>query len=184
MNRNKTTNKDIQIYVKAARKSGVVVPGGANGGGWFRLAVACGYVGDSDKNTIRDFLRIKFDGVARCVYSEAERQARSSLNAAKRRSGLTVDKSPDPVQKRPSVASNDFLLSYEWRRLRMQALKKHGAKCQCCGASPATGAVMNVDHIKPRKIYPELALDLDNLQVLCSECNHGKGNWDTTDWRR
>lgn len=53
----------------------------------------------------------------------------------------------------------------------------------CCGATPATGAVMNVDHIKPRKLYPHLALDVDNLQILCSDCNHGKGNWDMTDWR-
>ena len=82
------------------------------------------------------------------------------------------------------VATNEFLLSYEWRRVRMEALKKCGAKCQCCGASPATGAVINVDHIKPRKFYPHLALDVDNLQVLCAECNHGKGNWDETDWRK
>lgn len=61
--------------------------------------------------------------------------------------------------------------------------KKYGPRCQCCGATPATGAVMNVDHIKPRKIFPELALDPDNLQILCDECNHGKGNWDMTDWR-
>jgi 5-methylcytosine-specific restriction endonuclease McrA len=82
-----------------------------------------------------------------------------------------------------SVESKDFLQTYEWRRVRMEALKKYGPVCQCCGASPATGAVMNVDHIKPRKIFPHLALDVDNLQVLCSPCNHGKGNWDMTDWR-
>lgn len=81
------------------------------------------------------------------------------------------------------VASSDFLHTYEWRKLRMEALKLHGAKCQCCGATPATGAVMNVDHIKPRKLFPELALSLENLQVLCGDCNHGKGNWDQTDWR-
>lgn len=80
-------------------------------------------------------------------------------------------------------ASNEFLFSYEWRKLRMEALKKYGARCQCCGATPATGAVMNVDHIKPRKVFPELALTLTNLQILCHECNHGKGNWDMTDWR-
>lgn len=55
--------------------------------------------------------------------------------------------------------------------------------CQSCGATPESGAVMNVDHIKPRKIYPELALTESNLQVLCHECNHGKGNWDMTDFR-
>ena len=81
------------------------------------------------------------------------------------------------------VASKDFLQTYEWRVLRMKALKKYGARCMCCGATPATGAVMNVDHIKPRKHFPELALELSNLQILCHECNHGKGNWDATDWR-
>ena len=82
------------------------------------------------------------------------------------------------------VKSNAFLSSYEWRRVRMEALKMYGGRCQCCGASPATGAVLNVDHIKPRKKYPHLALNVDNLQVLCGACNHGKGNWDETDWRK
>lgn len=80
--------------------------------------------------------------------------------------------------------SDSFLQSYVWRKIRMEALKKYGTKCQCCGASPETGAVMNVDHVKPRQTHPGLALELSNLQVLCAECNHGKGNWDQTDWRR
>jgi 5-methylcytosine-specific restriction endonuclease McrA len=42
---------------------------------------------------------------------------------------------------------------------------------------------MNVDHVKPRKLFPALSLDKGNLQVLCEVCNHGKGNWDQTDWR-
>jgi 5-methylcytosine-specific restriction endonuclease McrA len=82
-----------------------------------------------------------------------------------------------------NVKNDDFLSSYEWRKLRMQALKKYGPVCMCCGDSPKNGAVMNVDHIKPRKLFPSLALDIDNLQILCSPCNHGKGNWDFTDWR-
>lgn len=87
------------------------------------------------------------------------------------------------ITKPNYVASTSFLNSYEWRKLRMEALIKYGRKCVCCGATPDSGAVMNVDHIKPRKTHPELALDLNNLQILCSECNHGKGNWDNTDWR-
>jgi 5-methylcytosine-specific restriction endonuclease McrA len=81
------------------------------------------------------------------------------------------------------TSTDAFLLTYEWRKVRMEALKKYGARCQCCGATPSHGAVMNVDHIKPRKLFPHLALDINNLQVLCHECNHGKGNWDMTDWR-
>lgn len=87
-------------------------------------------------------------------------------------------------RKREVLPTDDaFLLSYEWRQVRMQALKRDGARCCCCGATPADGRVMHVDHIKPRKHFPQLALDLNNLQVLCDVCNHGKGNWDQTDWR-
>lgn len=83
----------------------------------------------------------------------------------------------------PVEATDAFLLSYEWRKLRMVVLKKYGSRCQCCGASPADGVRMHVDHIKPRRLFPELALTESNLQVLCEVCNHGKGNWDQTDWR-
>src|SRR5262249_39926358 len=39
------------------------------------------------------------------------------------------------------------------------------------------------DHIKPRSKFPELELELGNLQVLCADCNLGKRAWDQTDWR-
>jgi 5-methylcytosine-specific restriction endonuclease McrA len=52
------------------------------------------------------------------------------------------------------------------------------------GATAETsGSVMHVDHIKPRWKYPELSLSFENLQVLCKDCNLGKGGWDETDWR-
>jgi 5-methylcytosine-specific restriction endonuclease McrA len=85
--------------------------------------------------------------------------------------------------KKSKFAKTEFLETYAWRKLRMQILLRYGSRCMCCGATPQTGAVMNVDHIKPRLTHPELALDSENLQILCGECNHGKGNWDTTDWR-
>lgn len=87
----------------------------------------------------------------------------------------------DRLEKR--AISDKFYNSYAWRKLRYVAIKTCGAKCQCCGRSAADGVVMHVDHIKPRKKFPELALLLSNLQVLCNLCNHGKGNWDETDWR-
>lgn len=77
-----------------------------------------------------------------------------------------------------------FLMCREWRVIRMRVLERDGAKCACCGRTAAHGVVMNVDHIKPRIRHPELALSESNLQVLCNECNHGKGNKFETDWRR
>lgn len=78
--------------------------------------------------------------------------------------------------------SDEFLQSFEWRKLRLQVLLKYNRQCQCCGAKPPE-AIIHVDHIKPRKTHPELALEINNLQVLCHECNHGKGNWLVADFR-
>jgi hypothetical protein len=76
-----------------------------------------------------------------------------------------------------------FYDSRPWLDIRYQALMKHGAKCQCCGRSRHDGVTIHVDHIKSRSKYPHLELSLDNLQVLCNECNVGKSNRDETDWR-
>jgi 5-methylcytosine-specific restriction endonuclease McrA len=95
---------------------------------------------------------------------------------------------PDPVPPLPIgkrfEQTDAFLESREWRQIRYRALRLHGAKCLCCGHTAQTsGKPLHVDHIKPRALFPELALDLNNLQVLCADCNLGKGAWDQTDWR-
>lgn len=94
-----------------------------------------------------------------------------------------INKKTKRSKRKKRLIRDEFLHSYEWRKLRIKAIEKYGNRCQCCGAGPKDGATINVDHIKPRKHYPELALDLDNLQILCHTCNHGKGNWSETDWR-
>lgn len=71
-----------------------------------------------------------------------------------------------------------FYSSKPWRKLRYQVLLKYSGKCQCCGSR----GPLNVDHIKPRRKYPELEMEISNLQVLCADCNAGKGD-DETDWR-
>lgn len=90
-----------------------------------------------------------------------------------------------PAKRGSQFAKDEFLQSYEWRRLRMEVLVERGARCECCGADPKKhdGVRINVDHIKPRKLFPELAREKSNLQILCDVCNHGKGNWNQTDWR-
>jgi len=77
----------------------------------------------------------------------------------------------------------EFYTSQAWLQLRYLAIKNTNGKCQCCGSGASDGAVIQVDHIKPRSRYPELELSLDNLQVLCRFCNSGKGAWDDTSWK-
>jgi 5-methylcytosine-specific restriction endonuclease McrA len=81
------------------------------------------------------------------------------------------------------IKSDAFLKSFEWRKVRMAALANNEAVCECCGARAKDEVVLNVDHIKPRKYFPHLALTLENLQVLCADCNAGKGNDYQINWR-
>ncbi len=92
--------------------------------------------------------------------------------------GVTIEVVAAPYTDAEFAYANApaFLASFEWRQLRLKALQKYGRRCLCCGATPATGAVMHVDHVRPRRKFPQLALDINNLQVLCEDCNHGKGN--------
>lgn len=112
-----------------------------------------------------------------------ERRTKRSVVEGAYRALAALDKAWIEIKRIPNAEDPAFLQSKAWKRLRLQAIKLHGSKCQACGATPASGAVLNVDHIKPRLLFPALALRIDNLQVLCSECNEGKGNWDMTDFR-
>lgn len=78
----------------------------------------------------------------------------------------------------------NFYLSGRWRVLRYEVIKERGNACEVCGASPAllAGTVIHVDHIKPRHLFPYLEFEKSNLQILCEQCNKGKGAWDQTDW--
>lgn len=78
---------------------------------------------------------------------------------------------------------SDFYKSRQWLELRYLALSSAKGKCACCGATSHEGAQLHVDHIKPRSRFPGLELSLENLQVLCSQCNLGKGSWGEDDWR-
>lgn len=82
----------------------------------------------------------------------------------------------------PAVLDDDFYSSQAWRAVRYQALRNCNGRCTLCGSPPGRHS-LHVDHIKPRSLFPALALEPSNLQVLCRDCNLGKSNKDATDWR-
>lgn len=84
------------------------------------------------------------------------------------------------------VPQNDidaFYASWEWKRVRYDFLKNLDRRCQCCGATPGHNIRIVVDHIKPIRFHWNLRLLMSNLQLLCDDCNMGKGSRDETDWR-
>ncbi|HCC34010.1 MAG TPA: HIT family hydrolase [Clostridiales bacterium] len=64
--------------------------------------------------------------------------------------------------------------------LRYQALAASGGRCTLCGVTRKE-ATLHVDHIIPRSRGGKNTVE--NLQVLCWECNCSKANRDSTDFR-
>lgn len=69
-----------------------------------------------------------------------------------------------------------FYQSSEWRLLRQQIIKEKGNVCSECKKTINNPNDITVDHIFPRSKYAELALNRENMQVLCRSCNSKKGD--------
>ena len=65
--------------------------------------------------------------------------------------------------------------------LRFNVLDRDGGVCCVCGRSPHDGITLHVDHITPFSLGG--LTTLDNLQTLCADCNIGKSNRSSTDFR-
>lgn len=60
--------------------------------------------------------------------------------------------------------------SLKWRK--QQALIRDNYTCQICGLRDIE--IMQIDHIKPQSIFPELSLEMNNLMTLCPNCHARK----------
>lgn len=62
----------------------------------------------------------------------------------------------------------------EWRRVRLDALKRDNFLCVLCLQSGRTEPAKDVDHITPISADPSRRLNLTNLQSLCRACHTSK----------
>jgi 5-methylcytosine-specific restriction endonuclease McrA len=123
------------------------------------------------------------DWVKFCSLSQQTRRQRSKERSLEKRLKQSSDAKLKSKIKR--METEQFYSSREWYIVRYRVIRKYESKCMACGRSPKEhGIVIHVDHIKPRSKFPELALEFNNLQLLCMECNIGKSNKDQTDWRQ
>lgn len=76
-----------------------------------------------------------------------------------------------------------FYQSKAWRTLRLEAMKRANYECEHCkkqGNLTTKETInrygrktkMEVNHKKPVKTHPHLALTLDNLEYLCIDCHN------------
>lgn len=70
------------------------------------------------------------------------------------------------------MANDGFYSSPAWLKARHKAIARSGFRCQMCRVDVRGKGKAMVDHIKRRRLHPELALEQSNLQVLCSTCHN------------
>ncbi len=75
--------------------------------------------------------------------------------------------------------SRQFYSSPEWQQVRKEVIREYGVVCPECGIHIENSIDVTVDHIRPRSKYPHLALEKQNLRVLCRSCNSSKGAGDS-----
>lgn len=111
-----------------------------------------------------------------------------SLRRAKRKKMGSRKRKVKEAKEVEYIQSDKFLNNKEWKTLRLKVRQHYKDICMKClvqgGYANEGGVILHVDHIIPRKIAPKLALDFDNLQILCAECNKAKGNKNQIDYRK
>lgn len=142
------------------------------------------YVSPQDKEAKRlakqqkaaDKMRPAIEHATRAMRIAADRLPPRAPSAAPFR---ILDRDPNfnPADYAP------FMQSEAWRSVRYIALRLYGNHCKACGRGPKDGLKIHVDHIVACSRDWSRRLDITNLQVLCEECNMGKGGAFADDWR-
>ena len=65
------------------------------------------------------------------------------------------------------TAKDGASLNWSWQTCKREFFKLIPKECFCCGSKKK----IQVHHVKPRHLFPELTLVLRNLIVLCKDCH-------------
>lgn len=77
------------------------------------------------------------------------------------------------------IADRKFLNSAAWRRVRALKLRDNPL-CERCQRNGRLEPATHVHHVKERSIHPELALELSNLESLCTSCHSSHHGYNST----
>jgi 5-methylcytosine-specific restriction enzyme A len=73
---------------------------------------------------------------------------------------------------------DNFYNNQPWRKLRKRKLI-NDPLCEQCKQEGRTTAANTVDHIRPRRWWPDLELEYSNLRSNCTKCHNRKSAKET-----
>ena len=68
--------------------------------------------------------------------------------------------------------NDEFYRSKEWKTLRLQALQRDNYLCQECLKRGVVTPASTVHHIEHLRVNRSKALDLKNLETVCTACHN------------
>lgn len=75
------------------------------------------------------------------------------------------------AKKGDTLKKRGFYQGRAWRGARLLALQRDHYLCQACLKKGRITKATEVHHLRPLEEYPELGLELTNLQSLCWQCH-------------
>lgn len=95
--------------------------------------------------------------------------------------------SPIPPLKKGELPSRKhtqaFYATLAWKELSYRTRTRYPPRCMLCLKPGSETNPLVCDHIKPLRFNWELRLDPNNMQILCNNCNIGKGSHCDADYR-
>lgn len=79
----------------------------------------------------------------------------------------------------PQKEKENLILHYRNDLIKEKLFESSNEKCAFCECRPSEGGNIEVEHFKPKSIYPLLTFEWTNFLPCCRKCNQSKSNHDT-----
>lgn len=85
----------------------------------------------------------------------------------------------DGYKNIPLDVKNSMWIHYRHKDIKEALFKSSYQKCAFCESKPEESGNIEVEHFKPKSLYPDLAFDWNNFLPVCRKCNESKRDHDT-----
>lgn len=79
----------------------------------------------------------------------------------------------------PDDEKAKLVAPYRHKEVKAALVESSNGKCAFCECIPSEGGNVEVEHYKPKSLYPSYTFDWDNLLPACRRCNGDKSHHDT-----